>query len=152
MKVRAFEMPDTSPQYLATSIESWFRSEGFEAQSFAGPEGSYIIQGRKDNLFLFFLGLSAALVVTVGQQDAETLTISIGAGSWADKFLAGFAGVILFAPLAFTAAYGVWRQDGLEDKLWDYIQRRLPNAKEVAVQLPDPAFHPVKLAPVVTEN
>jgi len=147
MKVRAFLIPDTSAQYLATAIESWFRAEEFESQSFAGPDHTYIIQGRKDNLLLFFLGMSAALVVTVGTQPDGSLTVAIGAGSWADKFLAGFAGVVLFAPLAFTAVYGVWKQDNLEDKLWEYILQRLPGAQEVPVQIPAPPFHPVKLAP-----
>ena len=147
MKVKAYEIPNTSPQYLATSIESWFRSEGFEAQSFMGPENSYIIQGRKDNLVRFFFGLSAALTVTVGTQPGDALTVAIGAGSWVDKYIAGFAGVFLFAPLAFTAVYGVWKQDKLEDKLWSYIESRIEGAREVPVQIPDPQFHPVKLTP-----
>ncbi|AGY59237.1 hypothetical protein [Gloeobacter kilaueensis] len=147
MKVKAYQIPDTSPQYLATSIESWFRSENFETQSFAGPENTYIVQGRKDNLLRYFLGLSAALTVTVGTQPDGALTVAIGAGSWFDKFLAGFAGVFLFAPLAFTAVYGVWKQDNLENKLWDYISQRLPGAVEVPVTIPDPQFHPVRLTP-----
>ncbi|BAC92002.1 hypothetical protein [Gloeobacter violaceus] len=147
MKVKAYKIPDTSPSFLATAIESWFRSEGFEAQSFAGPEGTYVIQGRKDNFLRFIVGLSAALTVTVGTQPDGALTVAIGAGSWVDKFLAGFAGVFLFAPLAFTAAYGVWKQDNLEDKLWEHIAGRLPGAVEVPVQVPAPQFHPVKLTP-----
>ncbi len=145
MKVKAYQIPDISPQYLATSIESWFRSENFETQTLAGPESTFIIQGRKDNLIRFFFGLSAALTVTVGTQSDQALTVSIGAGSWLDKYLAGFAGVLLFAPFAFTAAYGVWQQDNLEDKLWTYISKRLPGAVEVPVQVPASPFQPVKL-------
>ncbi|WP_287129257.1 hypothetical protein [Candidatus Cyanaurora vandensis] len=147
MRVRAFLIPDTSPRYLATALESWFRTEDFETQSYEGPDGTYVVQGRKENLLRFLFGLSAALVVTIGTQPDGALTISTGAGSWADKFLAGFAGVLLFAPLAFTAVYGVWRQDGLEDKLWNYVLQRLPNAQEVPVQIPEQPFNPVKLAP-----
>jgi hypothetical protein len=145
MKIKAFQIPDTSPQYLATAVESWFRSEDFETQSFAGPENTYVIQGRKDNLIRFFFGLSAALNVTVGTQLDGALTVSIGAGSWLDKYLAGFAGVLLFAPFAFTAVYGVWQQDNLEDKLWTHISKRLPGAVEVAVQVPTSPFQPIKL-------
>jgi len=147
MRVRAFKIPDTSPRYLATAIESWFRSEEFEAQSFEGPNGTFIVQGRKDNILRFLFGLSAALVVTIGTQADGAMTVTIGAGSWADKFLAGFAGVLIFAPLAFTAAYGVWVQEGLEHKLWDYVAQRLPHAEEVPVQLPTPPFQPINLAP-----
>lgn len=147
MKVRAFEIPDTSPRYLATAIESWFRSEGFESQSYEGPDASFVVQGRKENLVRFLFGLSAALTVTISTQTDGALVVAIGAGSWLDKFVAGFAGVFLFAPLAFTAVYGLWRQDGLEDKLWEHILTRLPSAREVPVQLPDSPFHPVKLTP-----
>jgi hypothetical protein len=147
MKVKAYQIPDTSSQYLATSIESWFRSEGFETQTLLGPENTFIIQGRKDNLIRFFFGLSAALTATVGTQTDGALTISIGASSWMDKYLAGIAGVFLFAPFAFSAVYGVWKQDNLEDKLWTYISQRLPGAVEVAVQVPTPPFQPVKLTP-----
>ncbi|WP_218079306.1 hypothetical protein [Anthocerotibacter panamensis] len=147
MKVRAFAIPDTSPRYLATALESWFQQEGFESQSFTGPDNTYIVQGRKENLLRFVFGLAAALTVTIATQPDGALTVAIGAGSWTDKFLAGFAGVLLFAPLAFTAAYGIWRQDGLEDKLWEYIHARLPHAQEVPVQLPAAPFQPVKLAP-----
>ncbi len=145
MKVKAFEIPDTSPQFLATAIESWFRTEEFESQSFAGPDGTYIIQGRKDNLLRFVVGLSASLVVTVGTQTDGALTVTIGAGSWLDKYLAGISGIFLFAPLAFSAAYGVWRQDNLEEKLWEHIQSRLAGAKEVPVIIPAPPFQPVSL-------
>jgi len=145
MKMKAFQIPDTSPQFLATAIESWFRTEGFESQSFAGPDGTYIIQGRKDNLLRFVVGLSASLVVTVGTQTDGGLTVTIGAGSWLDKYLAGISGIFLFAPLAFSAAYGVWRQDNLEDKLWEHIQSRLAGAKEVPVIIPAPPFQPVSL-------
>jgi hypothetical protein len=147
MKVKAYQIPDTSPQYLATSVESWFRTEDFETQTLSGPENTFIIQGRKDNLIRFFFGLSAALTVTVGTQPDGALTVSTGAGSWIDKYLAGFAGVFLFAPFAFTAAYGVWQQDNLEEKLWIYISKRLPGAVEVAVQVPASPFQPVKLSP-----
>jgi hypothetical protein len=145
MRVKAFQIPDTSPQFLATAIESWFRSEGFESQSFAGPSGTYIIQGRKDNLLRFVVGLSASLVVTVGTQPDGALTVAIGAGSWLDKYLAGISGIFLFAPLAFSAAYGVWRQDNLENKLWEHIQSRLAGAKEVPITIPAPPFQPVTL-------
>ena len=147
MRVRAFQIPDTSPSYLATAVESWFKAEGFESQSLKGPENTFIIQGRKDSLARFLLGLSAALVVTIGTQPDGALTVAIGAGSWTDKFLAGFAGMVLFAPLAFSAVYGIWKQDGLENKLWDYVLQRLPHAQEVPVQLPEPPFQPVNLAP-----
>ncbi len=147
MKVKAFQIPDTSPQYLATAVESWFQTEDFETQSFTGPENTYVIQGRKDNLIRFFFGLSAALTVTVGTQPDGALTVSIGASSWFDKYLAGFAGVFLFAPFAFTAVYGVWQQDNLEDKLWTHISKRLPGAVEVAVQVSTLPFQPVKLSP-----
>ncbi len=145
MRVRAFLIPDTSPSYLAQAVESWFKSEDFETQSFAGPHNTYIVQGRKDNIFRFLVGLSAALVVTVGEQSDGALTVAIGAGSWVDKILAGFAGVILFAPLLVTAAYGAWKQDGLEEKLWDHIRLRLAGATEVPVLLPEPTFNPINL-------
>ncbi len=147
MKVKAYQIPDTSPQYLATSIESWFRAENFETQTLSGPEDTFIVQGRRDNLIRFFFGLSAALTVTIGNQPDGALTVAIGASSWVDKYLAGFAGVFLFAPFAFTAVYGVWKQDDLEDRLWTYISKRLPGAVEVAVQVPTPPFKPVQLTP-----
>jgi hypothetical protein len=146
MKVKAFAIPNTAPVNLASAIEAWFRDEGFEAQSFEGPEGTYIVQGRKENLLRFIVGVAASLTVTIGTQSDGALTVALGAGSWVDKYLAGIAGILLFAPLAFTAAYGVWRQDQLEDRLWTYIADRLAGAKEVPVLVPTPPFHPVRLS------
>lgn len=147
MKVKAFQIPDTSPRFLATAIESWFRSEGFESQSFEGPEGSFIVQGRKENLLRYIVGLAASLTVTIGTQPDGALTIALGAGSWVDKYLAGFAGVFLFAPLAFTAVYGIWNQGQLEDRLWEHITNRLAGAKEVPIQIPTSPFQPIRLTP-----
>jgi len=41
----------------------------------------------------------------------------------------------------------VWVQEGLENKLWDYVAQRLPQAEEVPVQVPELPFQPIKLAP-----
>jgi hypothetical protein len=57
------------------------------------------------------------------KESEEGIVVTLGAHELLDKAAVGGVGVIIFAPLLLTAAYGAWKQSRLPNEFWRIINR-----------------------------
>ena len=77
-----------------------------------------IIQAKDAKEWKKLIGAANALQVQIKMFGDDTVNVEIGHGKWSDKLGAGAVGVIAFAPLALTAAYGAWTQKKLPQEIF----------------------------------
>ena len=109
---------------LLSDVKVWLKSEGFNAtQTDAGEQG-VLLEIKKRGDWRKYVGMETALNILFNHS-GDALTVEIGAGQWIDKAGAGAVGMFVFAPIAFTAGYGMWEQSKMPDKIFDFIGSRL---------------------------
>ncbi len=109
---------------LIADVTSWLKTEGFHCtQTDAGDQG-ILLEIKKRGDWRKYVGMETALNILFNLS-GDTLTVEIGAGQWIDKAGAGAVGMFVFAPIAFTAGYGMWEQSKMPDKVFDFIGSRL---------------------------
>ena len=102
-------------------LEEHFSSQGYETQVL-GTAPNVLVQVKKRGLLRTAAGLTTAMTAQF-RKSQEGIVVTLGAHKWLDKATAGAVGVIIFAPLLLTAAYGAWKQSRLPDKFWEIINR-----------------------------
>jgi hypothetical protein len=88
---------------------------------------SWVIQAKEEATWKTITGMSSALTVQVKPFGTDSVNVEIGNGKWMDKLGAGAAGMIFFAPLALTAAFGAWKQKELPKQVLAKIDEYLLN-------------------------
>jgi len=116
-----YNAPGLDVQALGEALVQWFRQQGFEAQLLQAPPKGYVVQARKGGLGTL-VGMAAALNVTMTQQ-AEMLTVQMGAAQWSDKAVAGAVGALIFWPVLIPAAFGAWKQKQLPEQVFGFIDQ-----------------------------
>lgn len=84
------------------------------------PEG-FFIQAKEESGWKKIAGMDMATQVQVMQMDSM-ISVEVGSGKWADKLGAGAVGMVLFAPLAATAAYGAVMQKKLPSEIFAFVE------------------------------
>ncbi len=100
-------------------LEEHFSMEGYETQVL-GTAPNVLVQVRKRGFLRTATGLAAAMTTQFVESQGRII-VTLGAHEWLDKAAVGGVGVIIFAPLLLTAAYGAWKQSKLPDEFWRII-------------------------------
>ena len=142
--VRLYAVPEGyDPLPLAASLLTWLRGEkDLEARG-GSLEGGYFLQARSKGGWRKFVGMEAALQVYL-KMEGGRLSVMCGAARWTDKAAAGAAGVVLFPPLAVTAAFGAFSQAALIEEVFSFVSRETGVKGEPA---PDPEEPPATPPP-----
>ena len=127
---RAFHTPDVDIQDLGQKLSEWFEGQGFEAQSLEGHGGGLVVQARKPERWRAWVGMDAALNVTMTVQ-GENLLVQTGASKWTDKAVVGGLGALLFWPAMIPAAYGAWKQKQLPDEVFRFVSQYVATGGEL---------------------
>lgn len=125
-------MADTSRVYklsdgldaaaVGRGVEGFLRDKkGMIAEGAKTPEGYFVQAKGNDDGWKKFAGMSKAIQVQI-IQTGEVLNVNIGNGKWSDKVGAGAVGMLVFAPLAVTAAIGAVGQNKLPGEILDFVE------------------------------
>lgn len=137
-----YHAPGIDVRDLAGVVSDWFQNQGFEAQTLEAPGGGLTVQARKPEAWRSFVGLSAALNVTMTPQE-ENLVVQMGAAKWVDKAAVGAVGVLIFWPALIPAAYGAWKQKQLPKQVFDLIDQYIATGQVPAAAPPAAVAPPV---------
>lgn len=106
---------------IARGIESFLRDKkNLTTESLKSPEG-WLIQAKQIEGWKKFAGMDTAIQVQL-MPTGDLLTVNVGSGKWIDKAGAAAIGLVLFAPLAVTAAIGAWGQKKLPEEIFNFIE------------------------------
>ena len=84
---------------------------------------AFFIQAREESGLKKLAGLSKSIQMQLIPNDRDRVVITIDHGKWIDKAAAGAVGMMLFTPLAVTAAIGAYGQNKLIDEIFDCVER-----------------------------
>lgn len=107
---------------IAYALESFFtEKKGLEAELLETPEG-IIVQAKQKEGWKKLVGMDNSVQVQLFEQK-DTVIVNVGAGKWIDKAGAATVGVLVFAPLAITAAIGAWANKKLPEEIFDTVEK-----------------------------
>jgi len=159
-QARFYNLQGLSSEEVGNALADWFRQQGFEWRTFGEPASRYTLQVRKANVFRSIFGLNYALTVTFTPQPEGKTLVELGGAEWTDKLVSGAIGMLLVAPLIFTAAYGAWQQSDLNSRVWDvidgYVYNRTGQSANPILAVPyynqRPSYNPTMPPPPGTYN
>ena len=108
---------------LAQAIASHFRAKEFETQVFRASGDRTVMQARKQSLWRHLLGVAYALTVVFTPGDAQ-LSIGLGGHEWVDTAISGAIGLVAVPPVLLGTAYGIWKENQLDQEVWQVIDER----------------------------
>lgn len=115
-----FEIPRCEITDTLKEFDRRLCCNGFDYQHFPTKNG-VVYQVRKGNGFARFMGMGATLNLMMNFED-NGIEVAFSEGRWADKALAGAAGLLLLWPFAITSAVGCFRQADMKSKLMMFLQ------------------------------
>jgi hypothetical protein len=122
---KVFKLVDgVDVEKIGRAVESFLRdkknlmTEGMKTQ-----EG-YLVQAKQTDSWKKFVGMDSAIQIQIFDS-GNMVTVNIGAGKWIDKAGAATVGMLVFAPLAITAAIGAFAQKKLPEEIFNYIEQFL---------------------------
>jgi hypothetical protein len=116
---------------LAQALADHFRAQGFETQVFETTDKRTVMQARKDSLWRQVLGVAYAITVILASTDGR-LNISLGGHEWVDTAISAGIGLVAVPPVLLGTAYGIWKENQLDQEVWRVIDERLAAAGESA--------------------
>jgi len=131
---RSFYAPGVDPNELARTVSNWLTLHDFQSRTEDLPPG-VTIQARQPETWKSFLGMSSALNITFCTR-GHNLEVTTEAGRWADKIAVGAVGAFILHPLLITAAYGVWKQSQLPDRIFDVVEQFIKDRQKSAKSAP----------------
>jgi hypothetical protein len=109
---------------LARALADHFRAQEFDAQVFRTSGDRTVMQARKESLWRHLLGVSYAVTVTFTPGEGQ-LSIGLGGTEWVDAALSGAIGLVAIPPVLLGTAYGIWKENQLDNEVWRVIDQRL---------------------------
>jgi hypothetical protein len=109
---------------LAQALADHFRAQGFEAQVFRTSGDRTAMQARKESLWRHLLGVAYALTVVFTPGEGQ-LSIGLGGHEWVDAAVSGVIGLVAVPPVLLGTAYGIWKENQLDKKVWQVIDERV---------------------------
>ena len=113
---------------LAQALATHFRSKEFDTQVFATSSGGTAMQARKDSLWRQALGVAYAMTVVITPREGK-LYIDLGGHEWVDSAVSAGIGLVAVPPVLLGTAYGIWRQNRLDQEVWRVIEKRVGAAE-----------------------
>ena len=107
---------------LAQALADHFRSQGFETQVFRTSGDRTAMQARKESLWRNLLGVAYALTVVFTPGEGQ-LGIGLGGHEWVDSAISGAIGLAV-QPVLLGTAYGIWKENQLDQEVWQVIDER----------------------------
>ena len=108
---------------LAGALADHFRAKEFEAQVFRTSGDRTVMQARKESLWRHLLGVAYALTVVFTSGDAQ-LSIGLRGHEWVDAAISGAIGLVAVPPVLLGTAYGIWKENQLDQEVWQVIDER----------------------------
>ena len=109
---------------LARALADHFRAREFDAQVFRTSGDRTVMQARKESLWRHLLGVTYAVTVTFTPGEGQ-LSIGLGGHEWVDAALSGAIGLVAIPPVLLGTAYGIWKENQLDNEVWRVIDQRL---------------------------
>jgi hypothetical protein len=109
---------------LIQDVKGWLDSQGFDTQQLSADDQSLLLQIKKRGGWRDLVGMATSLNILF-HQNADTLTVEIGAGKWVDKAAVGAVSLVILWPLAITAGMGAWEQMKMPDRIFAFVGSRL---------------------------
>lgn len=85
------------------------------------------MQAKQQDSWKKLVGMDSALQVQLFKAGGDQVMINVGNGSWVDKAGAATVGMIVFAPLAVTAAIGAWNQKKMPEEIFAFVGQFIMN-------------------------
>ncbi len=124
---KVFKLPEGfNASSVGKEVENFLRSEkNLTTEGTQTPDG-YFVQAKEHegSSWKKLAGMTMAIQVQIVEV-SDTITVNIGNGEWSDKIGAGAVGMVLFAPLAVTAAVGAYNQKKLPNEIFEHIEKFL---------------------------
>ena len=108
---------------LARALADHFCAQEFEAQVFGASGGRTVMQARKESLWRHLLGVAYALTVVFTPGEGQ-LSIGLGGLEWVDTAISGAIGLVAVPPVLLGTAYGIWKENQLDQEIWRVIDER----------------------------
>lgn len=130
---KVFKLPESmSVEQVGRGIESFLRDrKKLITEGTITPDG-YFVQAKGEDGWKKIAGLDLATQVQIVQVQSM-ITVEVGSGKWSDKLGAGAVGMVLFAPLAATAAFGAVKQKKLPSEIFEFIEQFILSGGRSAV-------------------
>ncbi len=109
---------------IAQALADHFRAQEFEAQVFRTGGDRTVMQARKESLWRHLLGVAYAVTVTFTPGEGQ-LSIGLGSTEWVDAALSGAIGLVAVPPVLLGTAYGIWKENQLDQEVWQVIDERV---------------------------
>ena len=107
---------------LARTLADHFRAQEFETQVYLTSENRTVMQARKESLWRQLLGVTYALTVVFAPGEGQ-VSISLGGHEWVDAAVSGAIGLIAVPPVLLGTAYGIWKENKLDQEVWQVIDK-----------------------------
>ena len=124
---KVFRLPEgIDASSVGKEVENFLRSsKNLVTEGTKTPDG-YFVQAKEQegSGWKQLAGMTMAIQVQI-VEISDTITVNIGNGKWSDKVGAGAVGMVLFAPLAVTAAVGAYNQKKLPNEIFDHVEKFL---------------------------
>ena len=111
-----------SADEVAQALADHFRTQEFDAQVYRSSGDRTVMQARKESLWRQLLGVTYALTVVITPGDGQ-LSISLGGHEWVDAAVSGAIGLVAVPPVLLGTAYGIWKEDRLDQEVWQVIDK-----------------------------
>ena len=111
-----------SADEVAQALANHFRAQEFEVQVYLSTENRTVMQARKESLWRQLLGVSYALTVVITPGEGQ-LSISLGGHEWVDAAVSGAIGLVAVPPVLLGTAYGIWKENRLDQEVWQVIDK-----------------------------
>jgi hypothetical protein len=128
MNIERLYRTTVSAEELARALADHFRAQEFEAQVFRTTEDRTVMQARKENLWRHLLGVAYAVTVVFTPGEGQ-LSIGLGGHEWVDAAVSGAIGLIAVPPVLLGTAYGIWKENQLDQEVWRVIDQRIGAAE-----------------------
>ena len=128
MNIERLYRTTVSAEELARALADHFRAQEFEAQVFRTIEDRTVMQARKENLWRHLLGVAYAVTVVFTPGEGQ-LSIGLGGHEWVDSAVSGAIGLIAVPPVLLGTAYGIWKENQLDQEVWRVIDQRVGAAE-----------------------
>ena len=109
---------------LARTLADHFRAQEFEAQVYRTNGNRTVMQARKESLWRQLLGVTYALTVVFTPGDGQ-VSISLGGHEWVDAAVSGAIGLVAVPPVLLGTAYGIWKENKLDQEVWQMIDKTI---------------------------
>lgn len=116
-------MNDTTVEKIGEHLVTWFQnSKNMIAEGCKAQDGYFVQAKDQDDGWKKISGLSKALQVQLIKAENNVI-VNCDFGKWSDKVGAGAVGMVLFAPLAVTAAVGAMKQSKLPEEVFSEVEK-----------------------------